>query len=62
MLRSVLAQIRRYSEQGVPFDKHLHVPEANQYSDKVVCQREDEGHIFKVCRLHHNAQMMCALS
>ena len=54
MLRSILAQfeytaqVMKYSSQGIPFNKHLHVSEVNQYSGEVMCQREDEGHIFKV--------------
>ena len=54
MLRSILAQleytarVRQYSSQGVPFDKHMHVPEVHKCTGEVVCQREDEGHIFKV--------------
>lgn len=54
MLRSILAQfeytskVKQYCADGVAFDKHLHIPEVHKLSGNVVCQREDEGHIFKV--------------
>ena len=30
------------------FVAHLHVPESHEYTGSVICQREDEGHLFKV--------------
>lgn len=54
MLKSVLAQfeftalVRQYVQDGVAFDTHLHVPEVHQCTGAVVCQREDEGHLFRV--------------
>ena len=54
MLRSIISQleytvqVRKYCRQGIPFDKNLHVPEVSTITGSVICQREDEGHIFKV--------------
>lgn len=54
MLKSILAQfeftavVKQYAHEGIPFDSHLHVPEVHEYTGTVVCQREDEGHLFKV--------------
>ena len=54
MLRSIIAQyeyssrVKQYCSDGIPFDKHLHVPETHKETGNVVCQREDEGHLFKV--------------
>ena len=54
-LRSVLAQlefsyrIRHYHDiVGVPFRYHLYVPEAHTITNLPICEREDEGHVFKV--------------
>lgn len=54
MLKSILAQfeytarVKQYVCEGVPFNVHLHVPEIHQSTGSVLCQREDEGHLFKV--------------
>ena len=54
MLRSILAQfeyslrVKQHCSDGVPFDKYLHIPETHKLTGTVVCQREDEGHLFKV--------------
>ena len=56
MLKSILAQaeytaaIKQYVCQGIRFDAYLHVPEIHDYTGSLVCQREDEGHLFKVFR------------
>lgn len=53
-LRSVLAQleykfqIEHWESQGVPFKSHLHVPECYPITGVLLCEREDEGHVFKV--------------
>ena len=33
---------------GVPFKDHLHVPEVHPLTGVLFCEREDEGHVFKV--------------
>ena len=54
MLRSILAQleyvfqINHWEDQGVPFKTHLHVPECHPVTKTLFCEREDEGHVFKV--------------
>ena len=54
MLRSILAQlefayqIRHWEDQGVPFRTHLHIPEHHPHTGTMFCEREDEGHVFKV--------------
>ncbi len=45
ILVHIYSQIKRFVSQGIPFDNHLHVHHITGY---VVCQREDEGHLFKV--------------
>jgi len=35
--------------KGVPFNKHLYVPEIHPITGMEFCEREDEGHVFKVC-------------
>ena len=58
MLSSILAQfeytsvVKQYCVDGIPFDKHLHVPEIHKLTGEVFCQREDEGHLFKVNYMH----------
>ncbi len=53
-LRSILAQfeftakIKKFVADGVPFDNHLHIPEVHPLTGILFCQREDEGHLFKV--------------
>lgn len=53
-MRSVLAQfeyahtIEYWEDQGVPFKSHLHVPECHPTTGTIFCEREDEGHVFKV--------------
>lgn len=57
MLRSILAQyeysskVKQYCADGVHFDNHLHIPEVHKLTGEVVCQREDEGHLFKVKKI-----------
>lgn len=54
MLRSILAQldfvyrIDDWESKGVPFRSHLHVPEDHPLTGYMFCEREDEGHVFKV--------------
>ena len=56
-MRSVLAQlefahnIKSWDEQGVPFRTHLYVPEVHPLTGVEFCEREDEGHVFKVSLL-----------
>jgi len=53
-LRSVLAQleykykINDWHSKGIPFKDHLYVPEVHPLTGKGFCEREDEGHVFKV--------------
>lgn len=68
-LRSILAQleytslIRDYSEKGILFDTHLHVPEVHEYTGIVILQREDEGHLLKVyCFNFSTNHCFCSLS
>ena len=55
-MKSILAQmdfthrIRQWADQGVPFRTHLYVPEVNPDSGEEFHEREDEGHVFKVCQ------------
>ena len=54
MLRSILSQLDYYwqinswHDQGVPFKDHLYVPEVHPATGLHFCEREDEGHVFKV--------------
>ena len=54
MLRSILAQmeysyrVNYYHEQGIPFKTHLYIPEDHPETGLGFCEREDEGHVFKV--------------
>ena len=34
--------------KGVPFNNHLYMPEAHPITGLEFCEREDEGHVFKV--------------
>lgn len=53
-LRSILAQleycmiVREWDKNGVPFCKHLYVPEKHPITGVEFCEMEDEGHVFKV--------------
>lgn len=53
-LRSILAQLEYvyqidyWESQGVPFRSHVHVPECHPITGTLFCEREDEGHVFKV--------------
>ena len=53
-LKSILAQfefkyqVQQWESQGVPFNLYLHVPELHPITGCLFCEREDEGHIFKV--------------
>ena len=54
-LRSILAQleykyeINLWQSKGVPFKDYLYyVPEVHPVTGLGFCEREDEGHIFKV--------------
>ena len=54
MARSILAQlefvfqIKQWESKGVPFSCHLYVPERHPITGCIFCEREDEGHVFKV--------------
>ena len=59
--RSILAQleysyqVNSYNSEGIPFKKHLYVPEVHPSTGVGFCEREDEGHLFKVQYLcEHN--------
>ena len=41
--------MNQWNEQGVPFKTHLYVPEVHPVTGMHFCEREDEGHVFKVC-------------
>ena len=45
--RSVLAQLE-YQHQINLWHMHLYVPEVHPATDMGFCEREDEGHVFKV--------------
>lgn len=53
-LRSIIAQMMythifdKWNQQGVPFHKHLYVPEVHPITQAQFHEREDEGHVFKV--------------
>ena len=53
-MRSILAQldyryqVNHWKEQGIPFNTHLYVPEVHPDTGVPFCEREDEGHVFKV--------------
>ena len=54
MLKSIIAQLEfkhqivQWDAKGVPFRQHLHVPETHPITGEMFCEREDEGHVFKV--------------
>lgn len=54
MLRSILSQLQykyevdSWSAKGVPFKQHMYVPEVHPITGVGFCEREDEGHVFKV--------------
>lgn len=45
--------INQWESKGVPFKSHLHVPEVHPVTGYVFCEREDEGHVFKVTGKEH---------
>lgn len=53
-LRSIIAQfeytyiVRKWTEEGVPFQYHFYVPESLPETGTVFLEREDEAHVFKV--------------
>jgi len=53
-LRSILAQleythcVNLLHDKGALFKDHLYVPEVHPITGIEFCEREDEGHIFKV--------------
>lgn len=53
-LRSILAQLEykyqvdMWNDKGVLFKERLYVPEIHPETKSEFCEREDEGHIFKV--------------
>lgn len=54
MLRAILAQreftyiVNEWHRKGIPFRDHLYVPEVHPDTGVEFCEREDEGHVFKV--------------
>lgn len=65
MLRSILSQldyrwqINSWLERGVNFKDHLYVPEVHPETGLHFCEREDEGHVFKVCKFYVHVQIQC---
>lgn len=53
-LRSIMAQfeyqyqINVWSDKGVLFKERFYVPEVHLETGMAFCEREDEGHVFKV--------------
>ena len=45
-------QVNLFHSKGIPFNNHLCVPEVHPITGKGFCEREDEGHIFKVFNIH----------
>ena len=55
VLRSILAQLEfawlvgDYEDRlGIPFRRHLYVPEKHPITKDPFCEREDEAHVLKV--------------
>lgn len=40
--------VRKWTEEGVPFQYHFYVPESLPETGTVFLEREDEAHVFKV--------------
>ena len=55
-LRSILSQLEYKSEilkwerRGVPFRTRAYVPETHPSTGELFHEREDEAHVFKVCK------------
>ena len=55
MLQSILVQldsayqVNLWHSKGVPFKDCLYVPEIHPHTGMGFCEREDEGHVLKVC-------------
>ncbi len=53
-LRSILAQLEfqyqvlEYEKKGVPFRRHMYVPEIHPISGLEYHEREDDAHVLKV--------------
>ena len=45
-------QVTTWDAKGIPFKKHLilYVPKVHPETGKPFCEREDEGHVLKVCK------------
>ena len=67
MLRSVLSKleftylIRKYDAEGIPFRSHLHVPENHPITGSIFFEREDPGHVLKVCQYTHIIWLMYSI-
>ena len=54
-LQSILAQLEfkfkvcQWEHSRVPFHQHIYVPEIHPITGQKFHEREDEGHVFKVC-------------
>lgn len=54
-LKSILSQlhykylVEQYEAKGISFRSHLYVPEVHPITEMEFHEREDEGHVFKVC-------------
>ena len=59
-LRSILAQkefshtVLEYDRSGIPFCSHIYVPEVHPGTGKVYHEREDPGHVLKVCSIYYS--------
>lgn len=55
-LRSIMAQleysyqINSWHAKGILFKHHVYIPEIHPVTQMEFCEREDEGHVLKVCR------------
>ena len=53
-MRSILTQleyqyqVKFWHAQGIHFRDHLYVPEIHPFTGVEICEREDEGPVFKV--------------
>ena len=50
-------QVNDWHSKGVPFKDHLYVPEVHPLTGVEFCEREDEGHVFKVFSFFSNVTL-----
>ena len=51
-------QVNTWDAKGIPFKKHLYVPEVHPETGKLFCECEDEHHVFRYVKVKYTCNVL----